>query len=78
MTIEHFNTDESHREPKDRCLNKLMYNKWITNVVVRQKSGPHLQVVPFERNVREERAYDHERTGRGERIVIFDRIVQYE
>lgn len=50
-SIEHFNTDESRREPQDRCLNKRMYNKWITNVVVRQKIGPHHQVVPFEESL---------------------------
>jgi len=49
--IEHFNTDESDRLPKDRCLNKLMYNKWIVEVVVRQFSGPSLQVVPFEESL---------------------------
>lgn len=45
--IEHFNTDESGKLPKDRCLNKRMYNKWIVEVVVRQKEGPHKNVVPF-------------------------------
>lgn len=51
MTIEHFNTDESHKEPKDRCLNRSMYNKYIVNVVARQKEGPHKQVVPFKESL---------------------------
>jgi len=47
-SIEHFNTDESDRKPKDKCLNHRFYNKYIVNVVVRRKAGPHNQVIPFE------------------------------
>lgn len=50
-SIEHFNTDESNKLPKDRCLNKLFYNKYLVEVVVRQKNAPHQQVVKWDDHI---------------------------
>lgn len=50
-TIEHFNTDESNKPPKDRCLNKRFYNKWLVDVVARQKEGPSKQKVEWKDHI---------------------------
>ena len=48
LEIKHFNINQKGLPEKERSINPRFWDKWQTEVIVRQESGPHKQVIPFE------------------------------